>query len=320
VHSREALAEALARDGAAIWAPRDDAAGDNGTAPAVLAAELPWALLGASEVVGLTSDARLDPASPNFWACRASLAPTEIRMQAAADGGPAQAVTYDASLQAQGQRHARFGTDQGNKSKTTNLALDPCHVDGAKAYGSSAPDVIFLLCERACQQGGGNFVVDGAALVQELAAEDPELGEAIFSRPVTQVYYSVTATGKGEWTAPLASKTPFGRVQVLCPNVFECDDPLERVRPCADSPSPELDERLIRAFAAKMRKAQDDAPRFRTSEGQTLVIDNYRMWHGREPFYSLDRTLWRVWAWTVSGNELPPDVQPGRSERRDCEV
>jgi len=358
-----------------IWAGTDGAADPPPSSYQRLASRLPLLLLG--EALHL-----------------ASLAPTQIKMKAEAATGVAKPVTYGLEQQGKGSCHLKGGAVE-SKSKTTNLTIDPLHSDGAKACGLKRPDVIFLLCEEPCPDGGANFVVDGAALANEFAREEAELGEGLAAVPVEQVYYSVTAMGKSVVTGPLAVRfTPGGagvapslqgggqgaeqaarsaleqatepatgeateqateqapapagdagtgnatgaeerhldacaaapvlhcgatRLLVHCPNVFEGEEG-ERVRPCAASADPARDLRMIQAFAGRMRRAQAAAPRFALPHNCVLVCDNARVWHGREPFFSLGRCLWRVWAWTREGNGLPEGVKPGVSNTRDCEV
>jgi hypothetical protein len=253
-----------------------------------------------------------------------------------AQGGQVSAVTY--GKQVEGGRHLLHGKEEGNKSKTTNLTLDPCHVDGAKAYGNQCPDVIFLLAQTPCSQGGGaNFIVDAAKLARDFEEEEPELGSLLAAATVEQVLYSVTAAGKAVNNGPLvvrffpngdspeseklglASGINGERTFVHCPNVFEGQEE-ERVRPIASSKDCERERRMIGKFAERMRLAMNQASRFHLEKGWVLAIDNMRLWHGREPYFDLERTLWRVWSWTNECNGLPSDVTPGISERRDCEV
>jgi len=54
---------------------------------------------------------------------------------------------------------------------------------------------------------------------------------------------------------------------------------------------------------------------FSLAAGEALVIDNYRMLHGRLPYLpaseekvsETERRFWRVWSWTSEGSGLPPD-------------
>ena len=51
------------------------------------------------------------------------------------------------------------------------------------------------------------------------------------------------------------------------------------------------------------------APRehIKLSPGEALVIDNYRMLHGRTPFGegAENRQLWRQWVWTTDAKNVP---------------
>mmetsp|Transcript_212 Transcript_212/g.426 ORF Transcript_212/g.426 Transcript_212/m.426 type:complete len:314 (-) Transcript_212:26-967(-) len=249
--------------------------------------------------------------------CLASLAPTEIKMQADNDG-KVKAVTY--GDQKSGSRHGKNGVEEGNASGTDHLVVDPLHVDGAKAYGYKHPDYIFLLCQKQCTQFGENFSVDGEELlknIRESMIEDERwVADALFVRPVRQIYYSVTAVGKTEWDGPLVTRTPKGRVIFQCPNVFEASD---RVLCLENSNDPEKDKAMIRIFSTFFRDAQLKAQRFKLQEGEVVCFDNYRMSHGRDPYADLDRTLWRVWAWSESCNGVP-DGLVGSDPRRDCDI
>ena len=35
------------------------------------------------------------------------------------------------------------------------------------------------------------------------------------------------------------------------------------------------------------------------------MVDNYRMFHGRDPYTDADRMLWRVWVWTRDALGVP---------------
>ncbi|CAK9068279.1 TauD domain-containing protein, partial [Durusdinium trenchii] len=283
--------ELLLKDGVAVLHCAGDAAGE--------AADLPKRVLG------------------DAWA--AGLAPTEIRMKVDPDTQLVQAVTF--GQQRKGGKHDQFGPTESNKSKTTNQVIDPLHVDGTKAFGYSAPDFILLFCAVPCPTGGANFVVDGEAVLQSMR-EHPDhawVADAVFSRPVRQLYFSVTATGKGVWEGPLAIRHESGRLQWQCPNVFDACEP--RVVPLESSDDRERDQAMIDIFAEHMRAAQASAARFKLDAGDCLVVDNYRMSHGREPFTSLDRTLWRMWTWsTRSSGGIPADVLADRTARRDCDI
>ena len=59
-----------------------------------------------------------------------------------------------------------------------------------------------------------------------------------------------------------------------------------------------------RATAAQA--AGPDAAWLKLEAGDAVVIDNYRMFHGRAPYSSGDRMLWRQWVWsTDSAHGVP---------------
>jgi hypothetical protein len=47
------------------------------------------------------------------------------------------------------------------------------------------------------------------------------------------------------------------------------------------------------------------APRFLLHPGELLCLDNYRVFHGREPYAGSDRILHKLWAWTDMAFGLP---------------
>ncbi|WP_024804042.1 TauD/TfdA family dioxygenase [Nocardia sp. BMG51109] len=70
----------------------------------------------------------------------------------------------------------------------------PLHVDGA--YSDVDFDVFFLRCRTAARFGGATFVVDGAVVVDYLAAYDPDLLESLLNLDVTFVKGERSASGK----------------------------------------------------------------------------------------------------------------------------
>ena len=62
-----------------------------------------------------------------------------------------------------------------------------------------------------------------------------------------------------------------------------------------------------------MRGEGERAPRFRLQPGDLIFIDNYRVFHGREPYDGTDRLLHKLWAWTDESFGLPPEGSPARA-------
>ena len=53
--------------------------------------------------------------------------------------------------------------------------------------------------------------------------------------------------------------------------------------------------------------------RFMLESGEALVIDNYRVLHGRDGYtaegFESDRKIWRIWCWTDRSKGLPEGVE-----------
>ena len=62
---------------------------------------------------------------------------------------------------------------------------------------------------------------------------------------------------------------------------------------------------MIDAWRDAIATAGDAAPRFKLHAGDVVVVDNYRMMHGREAYADLDRLMWRVWVWTTASFGVP---------------
>ena len=56
-----------------------------------------------------------------------------------------------------------------------------------------------------------------------------------------------------------------------------------------------------------MAAPQAAAPRFKLRRGQAVLVDNFRLLHGREPYQDLRRKLWRLWHWTDRAVAVPTD-------------
>lgn len=76
-------------------------------------------------------------------------------------------------------------------------------------------------------------------------------------------------------------------------------------KPAPDSTDPQRDARMISIWNDTIDAAVEEAPRFKLHPGQTLVVDNYRLLHGRDAYQDLQRMLWRVWVWTDSALGVP---------------
>eukprot|EP00421_Protoceratium_reticulatum_P011185 CAMPEP_0168400090 /NCGR_PEP_ID=MMETSP0228-20121227/22421_1 /TAXON_ID=133427 /ORGANISM="Protoceratium reticulatum, Strain CCCM 535 (=CCMP 1889)" /LENGTH=552 /DNA_ID=CAMNT_0008413625 /DNA_START=31 /DNA_END=1686 /DNA_ORIENTATION=+ len=172
------------------------------------------------------------------------------------------------------------------------------HTDG-HAYGDLFPDYFLLLCSQACSHGGANFLVDGYAVLDSLGASPTEawVPSALELRAVDQ-------TSRLPSISPVVLRTPEGRRALRCrlsgpPTTFAAQ------RAAADSDDPKQDAAMLEAYHAAVERAASEAPRVVLRRGEALIVDNYRMFHGRDSFADESRLLWRVWIWTAAARGVP---------------
>jgi alpha-ketoglutarate-dependent taurine dioxygenase len=170
------------------------------------------------------------------------------------------------------------------------------HTDGF-SYGDQYPDFIFLLCARPADAGGESYVVDTYRLLETLAgskdADDRELAAFLQSVPIEQ-----TEPGMRASIGPAIGRNARGRIMSRWTPVQ---------RPVSHVPAGERErqQRLLARWTELTNRASREAPRFVLQAGEALCIDNYRMLHGRSGFDDLERSLWRIWAWTSESLGVP---------------
>lgn len=168
----------------------------------------------------------------------------------------------------------------------------PAHTDGF-AYGERYPDHVLLACARSSQVGGESYVVDGYEVLDALRSASPE-GELV--QRLVDVAVDQTEPGMQRSVTPIVGATVRGRT-MLRRFPFQ--------RPSDHSTDPAADAEMIDAWSEAIVAAAADAPRFRLAPGEIAVIDNYRMFHGRDAYDDLDRRMWRVRVWTTSAWGVP---------------
>lgn len=196
-------------------------------------------------------------------------------------------------LEAPSPSEVRIGGDRDRRLPTIdNTTPLPAHTDGF-AYGDRYPDHFLLSCAHASPVGGESFLVDGEAVVTQLAARrgGRDLVERLQTVPVDQ-----TEPDMQRSVSPIIGRTDAGRL-MLRRFPFQ--------RPSAESTEPARDAGMIDAWKDAITTAAQDAPRFKLHAGDVAVIDNYRMMHGREGYADLERRMWRVWVWTTSAWGVP---------------
>lgn len=171
------------------------------------------------------------------------------------------------------------------------------HIDGYMMFGTSYPDFIFLLCAEQAPQGGENFAIDGVRLVDRLAEnpDDRDLVEFLWQVDIDQS----SPTGVTHH-APVANWTGGGRRTARRH---------ESQRLLQDSAAVPGHAELLQRWADCCREAARAAPRFLLKPGDFLCVDNYRVFHGREPYQGLGRTLHRIWAWSDMAFGVPESMR-----------
>lgn len=197
-----------------------------------------------------------------------------------------------------------------NAKGNAGVALE-LRIDGYLPFGDHYPDLVFLLCQRQATGGGESFIVDGQRLVDAIASDPTQRALSRFlwdikleqSRPE-----GVDPAGTGKPVPsrrPVASRTCAGRLTVRRH---------QHQRLVDDAPSRADDRQHLAAWAWLTEQAARAAPRFVLGPGDLLCLDNYRVFHGREPHTGSDEILHKLWAWSdmAFGLPRPSDLTPVR--------
>jgi hypothetical protein len=176
-------------------------------------------------------------------------------------------------------------------SGDTSLPMPP-HNDGF-AFGDRAPDRLFLFSARPAAEGGESFLIDGLALLDELA-KDPANADLVDFVRAVDIDHSEPNFPQHTFS-PILRTTPAGRPQIrhhpyLAPVLGEHE--------AAQWP-------LVRRWLEAVVTARDTGPRFRLAAGEMAVVDNYRVFHGRHGYTDPARRLYSIWAWSTSAVEVP---------------
>ncbi|MFE4514594.1 TauD/TfdA family dioxygenase [Kitasatospora sp. NPDC056783] len=124
------------------------------------------------------------------------------------------------------------------------------------------PRLLLLACARAGDSGGETLLVDGRAVLAELAVQHPAAIEAFSAE---RAAYFGGSSGR---FAPVFQQLPAGRWQLRLRQ-----DDLARFSPDAQAHLPALRQAIDR-----------NTQRLRLAPGQGVVLDNHRLLHGRTGF------------------------------------
>ncbi|MGH3755285.1 MAG: TauD/TfdA family dioxygenase [Pseudonocardiaceae bacterium] len=137
-------------------------------------------------------------------------------------------------------------------------------------------DYVLIQCVHQASRGGSSVVADGYRLVDRLRDAHPDLWE--FLTTVDVDFYGGWGSQRGVPTTPQVCRhvewTRGGR-RVVRAN--------QGARPMPRAPQAEHQEAMLDLFADIRATLAAGAPRLTVRDGEILLLDNYRCWHGRDP-------------------------------------
>jgi gamma-butyrobetaine dioxygenase len=165
----------------------------------------------------------------------------------------------------------------GGRSFASSSGPTPLHTD-SQAFAGAPPAVQVMACVRPAGQGGACVLADTRALLDRLAASDPDLHHLLFSAPRRIPFVF------GDVHGPTVTRRAGALVFTHSPVVLPGDPVAARLAPWIEA-----------------------APRIEVSPaaGEILVVDNHRMLHGRHGFAGTGREFVRLLVWTAPADEPP---------------
>ncbi|WBB61799.1 TauD/TfdA family dioxygenase [Streptomyces sp. WMMC500] len=136
-------------------------------------------------------------------------------------------------------------------------------------------DFVLVQCVRPAPAGGDSFAVDAHRVVDDLASGDPELHA--FLTGVDVDLYGVWAGLRGLPAVPRVGRhVEYTRTGRRIVRRTDGAAPLHR------DPDADRVQAMLARLDRAVRAMEPALPRFRLDEGDILVLDNYRCWHGRD--------------------------------------
>ncbi|TDE56560.1 hypothetical protein E1295_10370 [Nonomuraea mesophila] len=136
-------------------------------------------------------------------------------------------------------------------------------------------DYVFIQAVRTPDAGGESFVADAYRFADNLQRHDPDLWDFLTGADVD--LYGAWANVRGLPATPRVGRhVEYTRTGRRIVRRVEGAVPLHR------DPDAERTRELIGRFDEAVQDMHAALPRFTLAEGETLVLDNYRCWHGRD--------------------------------------
>ncbi|MGW0337003.1 TauD/TfdA family dioxygenase [Streptomyces sp. NPDC003011] len=136
-------------------------------------------------------------------------------------------------------------------------------------------DHVLIQCVRPAPAGGDSFAVDAYGFVDGLASADPTLLEFLTGTDV-DLY--------GEWAGlrGLPATPRVGRHVEYTRTGRRIVRSTDGAIPLHRDPDTGHVHAMLARFQDAVHGLEPSLPRFRLAEGDILVLDNYRCWHGRD--------------------------------------
>ena len=186
-------------------------------------------------------------------------------------------------------------TTTGLAGGRTRVPPNSIGIEGWGGHGDTYPEVLAYLCQQEPETGGSSYLVDSYGLLEWLAESSGYsdlLGE-LWSLPVPQR----THPSYPPRSTTLARRNRRGRVSVVY-------SPASVVLDRADGKEETAVNDMLALWHKVVEDAAASAPHFDLRRGDVLLIDNYRVYHGREA-YTGERVVHRCWFWTEAAYAFP---------------
>jgi gamma-butyrobetaine dioxygenase len=156
----------------------------------------------------------------------------------------------------------------GGRSFASTSVMTPLHTDSQDFLGAP-PAIQLMACRARASRGGQTLLLDTWELTRRIERDEPGLSAALFTIVREIPFYF----------GPVVGPTIARKGAALC---------------FTASPMPPRDD-IGRALARFI----DEAPVIELSiaAGETLLVDNHRMLHGRAAFDGAEREFMRILAW-----------------------
>ncbi|MDO0939102.1 TauD/TfdA family dioxygenase [Streptomyces sp. DG2A-72] len=136
-------------------------------------------------------------------------------------------------------------------------------------------DYVLIQCVQPPGSGGDSFLADAYRFVDDCTATDPDLWEFLTQADVD--LYGAWGGLRGLPATPRVGRhVEYTRTGRRIVRRTDGAAPLHR------DPDAEHIQTMLARFQETVRDMEGTLPRFRLAQGEILILDNYRCWHGRE--------------------------------------